>query len=64
MLLRYTLMLFLNSRVVGIGTIKWGISDKRIVKGVKLSKDDQDVISRKIAEKSRTDETICKLRLC
>ena len=42
---------FLNSRVVGIGTIKWGISDKRIVKGVKLSKDDQDVISRKIAER-------------
>ena len=36
---------------VGIGTIKWGISDKRIVKGVKLSKDDQDVISRKIAER-------------
>ena len=27
---------FLNSRVVGIGTIKWGISDKRIVKGVKI----------------------------
>ena len=42
---------FLNSRVVGIGTIKWGISDKRIVKGVKISKDDQDVISRKIAER-------------
>ena len=42
---------FLNSSVVGIGTIKWGISDKRIVKGVKLSKDDQDVISRKIAER-------------
>jgi hypothetical protein len=34
---------FLNSRVVGIGTIKWGISDKRIVKGVKLSKDDQNI---------------------
>jgi len=42
---------FLNSRVVGIGTIKWGISDKRIVKGVIISKDDQDVISRKIAER-------------
>lgn len=42
---------FLNSRVVGIGTIKWGISDKRIVKGVIISKDDRDVISRKIAER-------------
>lgn len=41
----------MNSRVVGIGIIKWGISDKGIVKGVKLSKEDQDVIIRKIAER-------------
>ena len=34
-----------------ISAPEYQILDKRIVKGVKLSKDDQDVISRKIAER-------------
>lgn len=42
---------FLNSRVTGIGVIKWGISDDGIVKGVKLSKKDRDEIDRKISER-------------
>ncbi len=42
---------FLNSRVVGIGSIRWGISDEGIVKGVQLSKKDRDVIDRKISER-------------
>lgn len=42
---------FLNSRVIDIGIIKWGISDTGIVKGVKLSKKDKDVIDRKISER-------------
>lgn len=42
---------FLNSRVSGIGIIKWGISDEGIVKGVKLSKKDKDVIDRMISER-------------
>lgn len=42
---------FLNSWATGIGTIKWGLSDNGIVKGVKLSKKDKDVIMRKISER-------------
>ena len=42
---------FLNSRVSGIGVIKWGISDHGIVKGVKLSREDRDVIDRKLSER-------------
>lgn len=47
---------FLNSRVSGIGIIKWGISDEGIVKGVKLSKKDKDVIDRMISER------ICQMK--
>jgi hypothetical protein len=42
---------FLNSKVSGIGIIKWGISNDGIVKGVKLSKEDRDAIDRKISER-------------
>lgn len=42
---------FLNSKTVGIGIIKWGISDGGIVTGVKLSKRDRDTINRKISER-------------
>lgn len=47
---------FLNSRVSGIGSIKWGISDEGIVKGVKLNKKDKDVINRMISER------ICQMK--
>lgn len=47
---------FLNSRVSGIGVIKWGIADDGIVKGVKLSKKDKDIIDRKISER------ICQMK--
>lgn len=42
---------FLNSRVSGVGVIKWGISDDGIVKGVRLSREDKDVINRNISER-------------
>lgn len=42
---------FLNSKISGIGIIKWGISDEGIVKGVGLSKRDRDIIDRKISER-------------
>lgn len=42
---------FLNSKVSRIGVIKWGISDDGIVKGVRLSKKDRDIIDRKISER-------------
>lgn len=42
---------FLNSRISGIGIIKWGISDGGIVKGVELSKTDRDIINKKISER-------------
>ena len=42
---------FLNSRISGIGIIKWGISDGGIVKGVELSKTDRDTINKKISER-------------
>ena len=42
---------FLNSKVAGIGIIKWGITDDGIVKGVRLFKKDRDIIDRKISEK-------------
>lgn len=41
---------FLNSRVAGIGIIKWGITNEGIVKGVHLSKKDMDMISRRLSE--------------
>lgn len=42
---------YLNSRVSGIGIIKWGISDEGIIKGVRLSKKDRDTIDKMISEK-------------
>jgi ABC-type multidrug transport system ATPase subunit len=42
---------YLNSRVSGIGIIKWGISDEGIIKGVRLSKRDRDTIDKMISEK-------------
>lgn len=42
---------FLNSWITGFGKIKWGISDERIVTGVKLTSEDKDCIRRKISER-------------
>lgn len=42
---------FLNSKVVGLGIIKWGISDEGIVTGVKLSDKDRDIINKKVSER-------------
>lgn len=42
---------FLNSKTSGIGVIKWGITDDGIIKGVRLSKKDRDIIGRKISER-------------
>ena len=42
---------YLNSNVAGVGVIKWGISDEGIVRGVKLSKKDRDIIGRKVSER-------------
>lgn len=42
---------FLNSRVTGIGILKWGITDGGVVKGVLLSKKDRDIIDRKLSER-------------
>ena len=42
---------FLNSQTTGRGIIKWGVTDSGIIKGVKLTKKDKDIIDRKISEK-------------
>ena len=42
---------FLNSRVTGLGILKWGITDDGIVKGVLLSKKDRDIIDRQLSER-------------
>ena len=42
---------FLNSWVTGLGVIKWGISYKGKVKGVKLAKEDRDNIRKKFSER-------------
>lgn len=42
---------FLNSRSSGIGTIKWGIDNSGTVVGVNLSRDQRDVVRRKLTER-------------
>lgn len=41
---------YLNSKLNETGRIFWGVTDKRIIKGVRLSYQDKDTIQKRIAE--------------